>query len=149
MVCVSRHRRCDDWAGRGQCEIPALKEFMYYHCYRSCSKCIRSVDRPIDGGWSHWAQVTSCSARCGGGLSTFYRFCTLPPVMYEGKPCPGPRVRHRRCGTRKCKTQLDKEKNVCHDLNVDCGKKERRNYCNHPVYGSWMKFHCKKTCKAC
>jgi len=122
MVCISRFTLCDSWKKEGECDIPALKDFMYYNCYRSCTGCVRTADTPIDGGWSHWTRVTECSAKCGGGFVTFYRFCTFPPVMYEGKPCSGKRVRKRRCRTQKCKGQLEKEKDECHDLNVDCGE---------------------------
>ena len=149
MVCLSRRAGCGNWTEQGHCDIPAMKEFMFYNCYRSCTKCERRDDIPIDGGWSHWSQVAACSVECGGGYKVFYRFCTIPPAMYSGKQCAGPRIKRRRCRTRKCDAQLKQEKGVCQDLNVDCEKKERTDYCDHPVYGSWMKFHCKKTCNVC
>jgi Thrombospondin type 1 domain./ShK domain-like. len=101
-VCLSRYAICDDWAKEGHCEIPVMQKFMHNNCYRSCSGCVRLMDNPIDGGWTHWSQVSSCSTECGGGYTTFYRFCTIPPVMFRGKPCSGERIRRRRCNTRKC-----------------------------------------------
>lgn len=145
MPCFSRYEGCRKWAEADQCTIPAFKDFMYYNCYRHCfSKCDKIKLEPIDGGWSNWAQVSPCSVpSCGGGYKVYYRFCNVPPKLLGGKSCKGPRIRKTNCHMTKC----DLPKTGCHDNELDCG--ERKKYCDHKDYSPYMRYHCKKTCKAC
>ncbi len=45
----------------------------------------------VDGGWSDWTDVTTCSSAgtCGGGTKNQIRNCDNPPRVAPGDDCPG------------------------------------------------------------
>lgn len=52
--------------------------------------CDTGVICPIDGAWSLWSDLSSCSVTCGIGSMQRSRICDNPPPQYNGQPCPGP-----------------------------------------------------------
>ena len=146
MPCVSQRYHCDEWAAEGQCDVPALRSYMWQYCYRSCSDCIFNENIPIDGGWSAWTQVSECSASdCNGGHKVYYRFCNMPAKLYGGRDCPGERVKKKDCEITDCAAK--RRSRDCYDRDSDCGK--QKIYCDHKDYGAFTKAHCRKTCKVC
>lgn len=67
-------------------------------------KNCNSFPCPLDGGYSHWSNFTSCSVTCGGGEQTRIRSCTNPVPCCGGRNCEhlGPSVETRKCNTCKC-----------------------------------------------
>ncbi|CAG2195916.1 Hemicentin-1 [Mytilus edulis] len=57
---------------------------------------------PVDGGWSSWAQWTTCSNSCGVGLQTRTRQCNNPSTQYGGVYCNGLSSQTRKCNTISC-----------------------------------------------
>ena len=57
---------------------------------------------PIDGGWTDWTFVTSCSKECGGGVRQMQRSCTEPSPAYGGAECEGPDQKTEDCNTHHC-----------------------------------------------
>jgi len=44
----------------------------------------------VDGGWTEWQELSSCSVTCGEGIIYRERTCTNPPTQYGGLECQGP-----------------------------------------------------------
>lgn len=56
-----------------------------------------------DGGWSEWADFTSCSATCGDQQRKIrMRACNSPPPSNGGRPCDGGSVELVTCGLDPC-----------------------------------------------
>jgi hypothetical protein len=55
---------------------------------------------PEDGKWVVLQDWSSCTLKCGGGLSYQHLMC-IPPKN-AGKPCEGPNVRTKPCNTMAC-----------------------------------------------
>ena len=53
----------------------------------------------VDGGWSDWLKVTSCSTTCGEGVITQQRTCTQPSPSCGGRECSGINVSNISCGS--------------------------------------------------
>ncbi|XP_030052234.1 SCO-spondin [Microcaecilia unicolor] len=56
----------------------------------------------VNGNWSEWTPWSQCSATCGIGLQSRYRFCTDPPPSGSGKPCFGPDHENQPCNIQLC-----------------------------------------------
>ncbi|XP_052264383.1 coadhesin-like isoform X5 [Dreissena polymorpha] len=55
-----------------------------------------------NGGWSAWANWSSCTATCGGGLRTRDRMCNNPVPSYLGRYCDGPSQNTDLCNNVPC-----------------------------------------------
>ena len=65
--------------------------------------CETGIICPIDGGWSAWTDLSSCSVTCGVGSMQRSRVCNNPPPQYDGLPCLGPDFEKLPCDTgTKC-----------------------------------------------
>lgn len=62
--------------------------------------CDTGVICPIDGAWSSWSDLSSCSVTCGIGSMQRSRICDNPPPQYNGHPCPGPAFEKMPCDTK-------------------------------------------------
>jgi Thrombospondin type 1 domain len=62
----------------------------------------RCQDPPpsVDGVWSEWLAVGSCSVACGGGVQLLKRTCT--PPKFGGFPCEGNDTDAVSCNTEAC-----------------------------------------------
>ncbi|XP_066916969.1 A disintegrin and metalloproteinase with thrombospondin motifs 2-like isoform X1 [Clytia hemisphaerica] len=63
-------------------------------------KCIpfgRLTPTPVDGGFSKWSAWSSCTTRCGPGVSKRYRKCDSPRPIFGGKPCNGSKTEWKMC----------------------------------------------------
>lgn len=57
----------------------------------------------VDGGWSEWKNVSSCSVTCGVGVYMRNRTCTNPPPQNGGLHCYGDESRLEKCsGSSSC-----------------------------------------------
>jgi len=54
----------------------------------------------VDGSWSEWSKLSSCSTKCGNGTSTRLRSCLGP--FYGGKPCIGESLEESVCFEAPC-----------------------------------------------
>ncbi|KAK3093477.1 hypothetical protein FSP39_016236 [Pinctada imbricata] len=76
---------------------------------RGCSgDSTRSIDcysQPckVDGQWSSWINVGSCSKTCGGGTQKQERSCTNPTPRNGGRGCSGDSTRSIDCNSQPCK----------------------------------------------
>jgi len=52
-------------------------------------ECVDDGSPMIDGGWSDWQDIQSCTRSCGGGVQWKTRTCTNPPPQNGGKHCEG------------------------------------------------------------
>ncbi len=57
----------------------------------------------VDGGWSAWSDVGTCSLECGGGQQQQGRECSNPYKVGDGLDCEGDAVRYLDCNTHGCK----------------------------------------------
>jgi hypothetical protein len=57
-------------------------------------------NKPEDGRWIVLQDWSSCTLKCGGGLSYQHLMC-IPPKN-GGKPCEGPDVKTKPCNTQPC-----------------------------------------------
>ena len=81
---------------------------------------------PVDGGWSEWTSLTTCSATCGGGTQTRTRECNNPPLSCGGNDCDfnstmiksnssqglSEETDARSCNTDTCPVSLGEGKNI-------------------------------------
>ncbi|CAC5380612.1 Coadhesin,Thrombospondin-1,Mucin-like protein,Hemicentin-1,Thrombospondin-2 [Mytilus coruscus] len=55
-----------------------------------------------NGGWSTWAQWTTCSRSCNGGVQTRSHECNNPSPKYGGSCCHGNTLETRTCNSISC-----------------------------------------------
>eukprot|EP01012_Entosiphon_sulcatum_P000436 TRINITY_DN1006_c0_g1_i1.p1 TRINITY_DN1006_c0_g1~~TRINITY_DN1006_c0_g1_i1.p1 ORF type:complete len:814 (-),score=114.08 TRINITY_DN1006_c0_g1_i1:118-2538(-) len=67
------------------------------------SFCCRGQEGAVDGGWSSWQDVGTCSKVCGTGKQLQKRFCNNPSPCNFGKPCQGSDTQERPCNTDPCR----------------------------------------------
>lgn len=58
-----------------------------------------SRPKAINGGWSQWGKVGTCSVTCGGGIKFSERECNNPAPSNGGRFCIGERKRLEICNT--------------------------------------------------
>ncbi|XP_053398910.1 SCO-spondin-like isoform X2 [Mercenaria mercenaria] len=99
--------------------------------------CETGVMCPIDGGWSAWSDLSSCSETCGVGFMQRSRICNSPLPQYNGAPCPGPDFEKLPCDTgTKCPVHGNwgpwTDYAICE---AKCGKgvQTRTRICNSPA----------------
>ncbi|XP_052086547.1 deleted in malignant brain tumors 1 protein-like [Mytilus californianus] len=91
---------------------------------------------PVNGGWSTWAQWTTCSSSCNGGLQTRTRECNNPIPQYGGTCCNGASSHTIKCNTVSCPV-IDGGWSTWTNW-TDCsrlcngGLNERSRYCDSP-----------------
>ncbi len=57
----------------------------------------------MDGEWSSWLPWATCSATCGAGQQSRYRFCNNPAPQFGGKPCDnGTNLENQNCKLKDC-----------------------------------------------
>ena len=75
-------------------------------CCVTVSHALVSILFLVDGSYSGWYQVSSCTRSCGGGTMTWKRKCDNPSPRNGGKQCQGPAVELRSCANIFCKGRL-------------------------------------------
>ncbi|CAG2246803.1 HMCN [Mytilus edulis] len=91
---------------------------------------------PVNGGWSSWAQWTTCSSNCGVGLQTRTRQCSNPSTQYGGVYCNGLSSQTRKCNTISCPVNGGWTTwSLWNSCNVSCGEgmQLRVRSCNNPT----------------
>ncbi|KAK1794599.1 hypothetical protein P4O66_001319 [Electrophorus voltai] len=92
----------------------------------------------VDGGWSAWTPWGVCSASCGAGLQSRYRFCSSPERAGTGLPCLGPEREDHVCAFSPCSRHGGwSEWTSWTDCTKTCGEgvRSRRRECDRPVVG--------------
>ena len=56
----------------------------------------------MDGGWSEWSAITTCSETCNEGTQDFSRSCDSPAKRYYGSDCPGQSTKTDPCKLTDC-----------------------------------------------
>ncbi|XP_028400689.1 uncharacterized protein LOC114523847 isoform X2 [Dendronephthya gigantea] len=69
------------------------------------SKCPKKIcTEPVDGGFSHWSNWSSCSQNCRlGSFKKRTRVCDNPKPLYGGLECTGDTVEKSYCSVDECK----------------------------------------------
>ncbi|XP_053571495.1 SCO-spondin-like [Bombina bombina] len=62
---------------------------------------------PVNGGWSHWGDWSSCDAECQGGVRSRSRSCENPPPKNGGHPCHGEAMQMESCNLHPCGDSQD------------------------------------------
>ncbi|VDI61642.1 Hypothetical predicted protein [Mytilus galloprovincialis] len=57
---------------------------------------------PVNGGWSRWAQWSTCTRSCNGGVQTRSHTCNNPSPKYRGSCCQGNTLETRTCNNTPC-----------------------------------------------
>lgn len=57
---------------------------------------------PVDGEWGDWNKWTTCSAKCGYGVSFRTRACNNPAPAYNGSDCTGSSQGFTKCILKEC-----------------------------------------------
>ena len=65
-------------------------------------KSIFQCNLKIDGGWSNWSALTTCSKTCGGGFQMKTRTCSNPEPANGGLACPGNVTETVNCNNQAC-----------------------------------------------
>uniref|UniRef100_A0A4W4HMF9 SCO-spondin n=1 Tax=Electrophorus electricus TaxID=8005 RepID=A0A4W4HMF9_ELEEL len=108
-------------------------------CIVCVSVCVYKWDIPsVDGGWSAWTPWGVCSASCGAGLQSRYRFCSSPERAGTGLPCLGPEREDHVCAFSPCSRHGGwSEWTSWTDCTKTCGEgvRSRRRECDRPVVG--------------
>jgi hypothetical protein len=70
---------------------------------------------PVDGGWTDWVSIGSCSKPCDGGSIRQVRTCTNPEPKSGGAPCSGESFQDVPCNTGACwyKLKSKADNNAC------------------------------------
>ncbi|XP_062605125.1 uncharacterized protein LOC134266929 [Saccostrea cucullata] len=66
------------------------------HCIYFDREC------PVDGGWSHWTEWTSCQPVCGWGYRHRERSCNKPAPKNGGYQCLGSAYQNHQCFGTDC-----------------------------------------------
>ncbi|XP_065194347.1 papilin-like isoform X3 [Sycon ciliatum] len=88
---IQRHRTCTNPTpsnGGAQCTGDSLQ-------LMTCS-C------PVDGRWSTWTAIGTCSVSCGSGNQIRVRSCNSPPPAHGGRVCSGQNRQTVSCQTNPC-----------------------------------------------
>lgn len=107
--------------------------------------CTTPVLNPINGAWSEWVTVGSCSKTCGTGVQNYSRTCTNPAPANGGAPCSGLNTKQESCNTQLC--PVDGGWSIWSDW-TECssnqcgtnGEKSHTRLCNNPVPSSGGKM---------
>ncbi|XP_062517870.1 coadhesin-like [Corticium candelabrum] len=91
---------------------------------------------PVDGGWSHWGEWSSCSSTCKGGRKYRSRQCNNPLPQGGGLCCPGRDVDAQDCADVDCPVDGNwgswSEWNECSE-SCEGGTRIRTRLCNNPA----------------
>lgn len=66
------------------------------------TKSCKSIDCPVDGGWSEWSPWNDCSRSCGQGQMSRSRECNNPLPVHGGRYCYGDSMQTDGCQSRPC-----------------------------------------------
>ncbi|KAH3866675.1 coadhesin-like isoform X2 [Dreissena polymorpha] len=88
-----------------------------------------------NGGWSAWANWSSCTATCGGGLRTRDRMCNNPFPSYLGRYCDGSSQNIDLCNNVPCSDGGWSAWENWSSCTATCagGLRTRDRMCNNPV----------------
>uniref|UniRef100_A0A8C9YIB5 SCO-spondin n=1 Tax=Sander lucioperca TaxID=283035 RepID=A0A8C9YIB5_SANLU len=89
----------------------------------------------VDGQWSLWTPWGQCSASCGAGLQSRYRFCSSPQRSGSGLPCLGPSREDQICIFASC--DLPPCSQVPGTVFSSCGPSCPRS-CDDLAYCEWQ-----------
>ena len=67
-----------------------------------CIFIIHYNNLAVDGGWSEWVTIGSCSKSCGSGEQNMERTCTNPSPQHNGKQCEGRSSKTESCNEHPC-----------------------------------------------
>jgi hypothetical protein len=56
----------------------------------------------LDGEWSEWSPLSTCSKTCGGGIQTRTRTCSNAAPGNVSLPCTGNSTETLRCNNQAC-----------------------------------------------
>ena len=56
----------------------------------------------VDGGFTDWTPLDTCTVTCGGGTQNRTRSCTNPAPQYGGASCVGDTFGQQSCNTQVC-----------------------------------------------
>lgn len=56
----------------------------------------------VDGNWSAWTPLSSCSKTCGDGIKSRHRTCSNPAPLHGGKFCSGTKTETVTCSDGPC-----------------------------------------------
>ena len=61
---------------------------------------------PVNGSWSDWQELDTCSVSCGNGTRTYQRLCNNPALQNGGLQCPGTHMKVEDCTNPACPGKL-------------------------------------------
>ncbi|XP_053322587.1 SCO-spondin-like [Spea bombifrons] len=99
------------------------------------TNCSQLLCEAVDGNWSEWTPLSDCSAACGGGFQSRYRFCTEPAPSGTGFPCEGPDREEYPCNVEPCSESGEwSEWSSWTDCTKSCGEgvRTRHRKCDSP-----------------
>ena len=56
----------------------------------------------VNGSWSEWQKLDTCSVTCGNGTRNYQRLCNNPAPQNGGLRCPGPHMKTENCTNPAC-----------------------------------------------
>jgi hypothetical protein len=88
----------------------ALVSDLYKYCTNRIACCVARSDThmlsaAINGQWSEWTAVSSCSVSCGQGVIGYSRSCTNSTPANGGLDCEGNSTKQETCNVA-CGVQL-------------------------------------------
>ena len=57
----------------------------------------------VDGGFSAWQDVSTCTKSCGNGQLDQFRTCSNPSPKFGGRECQGIAFRTTTCNLQECR----------------------------------------------